>query len=76
MRPGEFDGLLTRIDALYFVVTTLVTVGYGDIHPVGQLARALVSVQMVLKVGVLALVGGLVVRGLADRLREDGPGER
>jgi Ion channel len=73
---GEFEGLATRIDALYFALTTLFTVGYGDIHPVGQLARALVSVQMVLNVGVLALAGGLVVRGVADRLREGGPDGR
>ena len=76
VRPGEFEGLATRIDALYFALTTLFTVGYGDIHPVGQLARGLVSVQMILNVGVLALAGGLVVRGVADRLREGGAGER
>jgi len=76
VRPGEFEGLATRIDALYFALTTLFTVGYGDIHPVGQLARALVSVQMVLNVGVLAVAGGRVVRGVADRLREGGPDGR
>jgi voltage-gated potassium channel len=73
--PGQFEGLATRIDALYFALTTLVTVGYGDVHPVGQLARALVSAQMILNVGVVTIAAGLVVRGVTDRLREGPPRE-
>lgn len=45
--PGEVDGLRTRLDALYFTVVTLATVGYGDIHPSGQTARLLAIVQIV-----------------------------
>ena len=37
--PGQMEGIETKIDALYFTVTTLATVGFGDIHPVGQVAR-------------------------------------
>lgn len=40
--PEEFTGLSTRTDALYFTVVTMSTVGFGDIHPVGQLAKILV----------------------------------
>ena len=29
---GQFDGLDTRLDSVYFTVTTLSTVGFGDIH--------------------------------------------
>ncbi|MBW8482283.1 potassium channel family protein [Actinomadura parmotrematis] len=42
----QFSGLRTRLDALYFAVTTLATVGYGDITATGQAARALAIVQM------------------------------
>jgi voltage-gated potassium channel len=45
--PGQFHGLRTRLDALYFTVATLATVGYGDIHPQGQTARLLALVQIV-----------------------------
>ncbi|MBN0046983.1 two pore domain potassium channel family protein [Streptomyces actuosus] len=45
-RPGEFYGLSTRVDSLYFTVVTLATVGYGDIHPQGQLARLVAVVQI------------------------------
>ncbi|MFD5161746.1 potassium channel family protein [Streptomyces hawaiiensis] len=46
-QPGQFTGLHTRIDALYFTVVTLATVGYGDITPRGQEAR-LVAVAQIL----------------------------
>lgn len=46
-RHGQFVGLRTRLDALYFTGVTMATVGYGDIHPSGQLARGVVLVQLV-----------------------------
>jgi hypothetical protein len=52
---GEMVGLNTRLDSIYFTVTTLVTVGYGDIHATGQLARGVVTAQMVFDVSLLAM---------------------
>jgi voltage-gated potassium channel len=37
--PGQFTGLETKTDGLYFALTTLVTVGFGDVHADGQVAR-------------------------------------
>jgi hypothetical protein len=51
---GQFVGLQTRTDALYFALATLTTVGYGDVHAVGQIARTLVVGQMTFNVLVLA----------------------
>jgi voltage-gated potassium channel len=45
--PGQFTQLQTKTDALYFNISTLATVGFGDVHPVGQLARAAVTLQIV-----------------------------
>jgi voltage-gated potassium channel len=45
--PHQVAGLHTRIDALYFAVTTLSTIGFGDVHASGQVARVLVMVQVV-----------------------------
>ncbi|GAB7182294.1 potassium channel family protein [Kitasatospora sp. Ki12] len=42
----EFAGLETRLDALYFTVVTMATVGYGDITPTGQAARLVVVLQI------------------------------
>jgi hypothetical protein len=56
--PGAFSEALSRTDGLYFVVTVFATVGFGDIAPVSEVARALTTVQMI---GDLLLIG-LVLR--------------
>jgi voltage-gated potassium channel len=55
--PGQVHGLRTRLDSLYFTLTTLVTVGYGDVSARGQAARGVASVQMVFNA---VFVAGLV----------------
>jgi voltage-gated potassium channel len=40
------------LDALYFSVTTLATVGYGDLHPTTPLSKVFTIVYIVLGVGV------------------------
>ena len=52
--PGAFDEPLNRIGGLYLSITVLSTVGFGDITPSSDLARVLVSVQMIAD---LALIG-------------------
>lgn len=72
IREGEFVGLRTRTDALYFAVVTLATVGYGDIHAQGQLARALVTIQIAFNLVVLATAFSLLSRRLTARSQERG----
>ncbi|SCF29552.1 Ion channel [Micromonospora viridifaciens] len=72
-RAGEFVGLQTRVDALYFALTTITTVGYGDVHAQGQVARAVVCGQMLFSIGVIATGASIVVRQLAQQSR---PGRR
>lgn len=64
--PGQLVGLSTRIDALYFTMTTLLTVGFGDIHAEGQLARVVVVLQMVFNIAVIATAAS----SLSSRVRE------
>ncbi|GLB69406.1 hypothetical protein AHIS1636_38500 [Arthrobacter mangrovi] len=54
--PAAFTEPLGRLDALYFTASTFATVGFGDITPVNETARAFVTVQMLLDLGVLALI--------------------
>jgi voltage-gated potassium channel len=56
--PTAFTEPLSRVDSLYFTITVFAAVGFGDITPVGDLPRALVTGQMV---GDLILIG-LVLR--------------
>ena len=44
--PEQIAGLRTRTDALYFTLSILSTVGFGDVHAAGQAARAMVSLQI------------------------------
>lgn len=54
--PGNFTDLKTKWDAVYFTITTIATVGYGDIHPESQLARLWVSAQIVIGFAFVAFV--------------------
>jgi len=63
-RPEQITGLQTRTDALYFTLTTMTTVGFGDVHAEGQVARALVCVLITFNVVVVAsLVRAYTMRG-------------
>jgi voltage-gated potassium channel len=55
--PGSFRGLDTKIDGMYFAVTVMSTVGFGDIVATGQAARLVTTVHIV---STLALVGAAV----------------
>jgi voltage-gated potassium channel len=52
--PGQIQELETRTDALYFSLSTMATVGYGDVHAEGQVARAMVCGLIVFNVVVVA----------------------
>jgi voltage-gated potassium channel len=69
-QANAFTEPLSRTDGLYFTVTTFATVGYGDISPQTELARALVTVQMLvglIAVGVIAKVVLGAVRVAQER---------
>lgn len=58
--PDAFSEVLTHTSSLYFTVVTFGTVGFGDIHPTTDLARLIVTSQILVNVIFIALV----VRGL------------
>jgi hypothetical protein len=69
-QANAFSEPLNRTDGLYFTVTTFSTVGYGDISPRTELARALVTIQMLVglvAVGVIAKVVLGAVRVAQER---------
>jgi hypothetical protein len=66
-REGQMTGIENHTDALYFSMTVLSTVGFGDIHAVGQLGRAVVTVQMLFDLVFVASAVGLVVSSIISR---------
>ena len=53
---GGIPKIQTHIDALYFTMTILSTVGFGDVVAVSQQAKLLVTVQMTLDFSYLGVV--------------------
>jgi voltage-gated potassium channel len=72
--PGQFTDLRTHTDALYFTVSTLSTVGFGDVHAAGQLARLAVTVQIVFDLVFIAAAAALITSMMQARAVRRGPG--
>ncbi|WP_460797414.1 potassium channel family protein [Nocardioides pacificus] len=53
-------GVHTRLDALYFTLTTMTTVGYGDVRATSQLARGIVCVQLAFNLAFLGALARLI----------------
>jgi hypothetical protein len=68
--PGQFVALETRTDALYFALSTLATVGFGDVYAAGQSARLLVSIQILFNLIVIAAGGSVLANQIGRRVRE------
>jgi voltage-gated potassium channel len=67
--PGEFSELHTKIDAIYFCIGTLATVGFGDVHAAGQLARAAVTLQVIFNLVFLGTAVTFVTGILRQRVQ-------
>jgi Ion channel len=58
---SNFTEPITRTDALYFTVTVFATVGFGDIAAKSELARVLVTGQMVADLVILGIGARIIV---------------
>ncbi len=63
-QAGSFTQPMNKVGAMYFTVTVLSTVGFGDITAKTDLARTLVTVQMILNLVALGLVIRLFSRAV------------
>jgi hypothetical protein len=68
--PGSFTEPLSRLDAAYFAVTVLATVGFGDITPLTEVTRSLVMAQMLVDLAFVGLVAKVLV-GAVRRRRDE-----
>ena len=75
--PTQFDGMVTRTDSLYYTVITLGTIGYGDVHAVGQVARVITMIQVafdLVVIGACVAVAGSRIQVMLSQ-QWAGPGE-
>ncbi len=64
--PEPTSSINTFIDALWYSVATLTTVGYGDIAPVTPLGRAIGTVFVLLSTGILVTLVSALISFLAS----------
>jgi voltage-gated potassium channel len=70
---NSFTQQLSKTDALYFTITIFSTVGFGDITAKTELARILVSIQMMFDLAVFGLVAKLIFGAVEVALKKKAP---
>ncbi|MBU6298891.1 MAG: ion transporter, partial [Alphaproteobacteria bacterium] len=65
VQPENFGSIP---DSMWWAITTLTTVGYGDVVPHTALGRMVAGLTMVTGVGLLALPVGIVATGFIDTI--------
>jgi voltage-gated potassium channel len=70
---GPEHGFTSIPVAVYWAISTMATVGFGDLVPKTDLGRTIASVMMLIGWGVLAVPTGIVTAEMARRGPEEGP---
>ena len=76
LSASNFGGHLTHTDGLYFTVTVLSTVGFGDITAKTEAARLVVTGQMIADLVILALAVKVIVGAVSRGRQPGGAGSR
>jgi len=63
-------------DGLYMTVTTLTTVGYGEVHPLDKIGRAYTMVLILTGVGVMLYIVGALARVVVEGEIQEALGKR
>lgn len=66
---GPEHGFTSIPTSIYWAITTMTTVGYGDISPKSELGRLLSSMMMLVGWGTLAVPTGIITTELVGRQR-------
>ncbi len=66
--PGSNPTFATMPGSMYWAITTLTTVGYGDVTPITGLGRFIAGFTMVVGLGLFALPVGIVATGFVNSI--------
>ena len=66
VQPDAFSSIPA---AMWWGVTTLTTVGYGDVYPITTLGRFIAALDALLGIGLFALPAGILGSGFVDELQ-------
>lgn len=66
-QPSKFSSIP---ETMWWSVTTLTTVGYGDVVPVTTLGKALTAFISILGIGMFALPAGILASGFSDEFKK------
>ncbi|MBR2783224.1 MAG: ion transporter [Firmicutes bacterium] len=67
VEPETFD---TILDAIYWAMVSLTTVGYGDIYPVSLIGRAIAMSSTFLGIAIVALPAGIITAGYMKEIEK------
>lgn len=67
-QPGAFT---SAFDALWWSVSTVTTVGYGDVYPITPLGRIIGAIIALLGVGLVAIPTGIISAGFVEEVRTE-----
>ena len=70
---GAENGYSSIPTSMYWAITTMTTVGFGDITPKTDLGRFIASAMMLLGWGTLAVPTGIVTSEMAQKRRQAAP---
>jgi voltage-gated potassium channel len=68
VQPEKFTNVFS---SLWWAVSTLTTVGYGDIAPVTTLGKIISSFVSILGIGIIALPTGIISAGFIQKIDKD-----
>jgi len=67
---GKNENITSFLDAIYWALVTVSTVGYGDISPVTDIGKVIAMVGIVLGIAMISFVTSVMVSAFAERFDE------
>jgi voltage-gated potassium channel len=67
-QPDKFENIF---GAFWWAVTTLTTIGYGDVVPISDLGKILASITAIFGVGLVAIPTGIISAGFLQVIGEE-----